>query len=285
MFKKKVRIIISLLIILLMCVPSFASEDYQNEVGLITYIDDQGTEVILHPESAVEKELKNISNEEARAKLIELFSNPAYYEISSSQIRAFDDSKYLLQIKSLSKLSTSELDSEISKVVKQITDDNKTNSNIIWDKFFIDNYVKKYAPNNIKYLKISTPENIKELNESEIILRASVRTAEAYIAARNVAGDELFALRILTQFGYDGVDVLSLYPQTTGIVYWTGFYSYAGLNMSDSFQKIVSLPGGKVGDIKKHGLFNKVVPSGTQHIVVYQEVFGDGTDDYWGESY
>ena len=79
MFKKKVRIIISLLIVLLMCVPSFASEDYQNEVGLITYIDDQGTEVILHPESAVEKELKNISNKEVRDKLIELFSNPAYY--------------------------------------------------------------------------------------------------------------------------------------------------------------------------------------------------------------
>ena len=106
--------------------------------------------------------------------------------------------------------------------------------------------------------------------------------SSAYISSRSLAASRKsipLAAETISFF------VLSLYPQTTGIVYWTGFYSYAGLNMSDSFQKIVSLPEGKVGDIKKHGLFNKFVPSGTLHIVVYQEVFGDGTDDYWGECY
>ncbi|MHC1723426.1 MAG: hypothetical protein AB9836_09505 [Aminipila sp.] len=94
--------------------------------------------------------IASIENEDSKAKILDLLCTVAYSNASSSDseepVKPVNDSYYKKSIEKMSKLTGDDLDKEIAKITKKTVSENIDNSNIQWNRDFVDKYVKKYCP-------------------------------------------------------------------------------------------------------------------------------------------
>jgi len=198
----------------------------------------------------------------------------------SENVPEFNESESLALISELAQLPDSEMDQRMDEIVRETIEENKNNSEVLWDESFIDQYAAKYAVGDVTQLKHQNEQFLLkrlDFSNNNMLLAVYEKTFSTTSTVYGTADQKLFAFKVTTRFGYDGVDVKYLYPSSTGTIY-SGDWTYQGVDPSYGGQVLFTIPNvGIAGDIDKKGLFKRAIFQTTDYSIIHQRCLGDGT--------
>jgi len=120
--------------------------------------------------------VNSIENERAKEVVLDLYYAPGYSISTTKEIKDGDkqetesqsedanndlnnNEEFKAEIKKLSKLSGTELDKEVKKIVENVLNENINKPNINWDRTFVDKYVKEYCPEYLPLIEEKKKES------------------------------------------------------------------------------------------------------------------------------
>lgn len=182
----------------------------------------------------------------------------AYYEFTAKDLRKSTSNKSTLSIRLSNKKSGRD---KLNLIINEKKKANK-NAKIIWDRFFVNNVVKKNYPDLYKVIK--TQSNVdkksKRLLSSNGNTNVAPRTREAIgesaytfgVTAYNWYGGSVYTLYTDTTWTWTSTGVIGYWPSTKASTFGNSGWYYAGLTTSSHVRPIK--PYGQV-TINKAGKF------------------------------
>jgi hypothetical protein len=119
--------------------------------GMFFYHQNSGSDYKNASAEDIMASINSIENTETKEKILDFISFPAYGVGSSSDsgdvvAKPEDNTALKESIEKLSKLSGDDLDKEIAKTIEKSIVENIDNTNIQWNRDFVEKYVKEYCP-------------------------------------------------------------------------------------------------------------------------------------------